>query len=138
MTALVELAREIATKAHHGQYRRDGVTPYINHPEQVVTRVGSDPNLIAAAWLHDVLEDTAETKESLSDKGVPKNVVQAVELLTKTPGVSYEIYLDAISKNEIATCVKIADMLSNLADGPTEKQIRKYATGLLKLVPETA
>lgn len=134
MHNLTELAREIATQAHDGQYRRDGVTPYINHPAAVVSRVGSDPHSIAAAWLHDVLEDTSETRASLLEKGIPPEVVHAVVLLTKSDGLPYDDYLNLILTDVIATRVKIADMLSNLADGPTEKQIRKYATGLLRLV----
>lgn len=136
MKPLVEKAREIATIAHEGQFRRDGTTPYINHPEAVVQRVGSDERLVAAAWLHDVLEDTTETRESLLKKGIPDDVVRAVERLTKSTDLSYDQYLAEILKDAIATRVKIADMLANLADRPTEKQIRKYATGLLTLVPE--
>ncbi|TWT85750.1 GTP pyrophosphokinase [Posidoniimonas polymericola] len=135
MTSLVDLAEQIAVRSHAGQFRRDGVTPYVEHPRAVVARVGDSPNLIATAWLHDVLEDTDETRESLLAAGVPAEVVDAVELLTKSPGVAYEAYLSAILGNPIAREVKIADMLSNLADGPTPKQIRKYAAGLLRLVP---
>ena len=31
---LIDKARDIATKVHKGQYRRDGITPYIEHPQQ--------------------------------------------------------------------------------------------------------
>lgn len=135
MTSLVDLAEQIAVRSHAGQFRRDGVTPYVEHPRAVVSRVGDDPALIATAWLHDVLEDTDETRDSLLAAGVPAQVVDAVALLTKSPGADYEAYLSAILSNPIARQVKIADMLSNLADGPTPKQIRKYAAGLLRLVP---
>lgn len=68
MHPLIELAREIATESHVGQFRRDGVTPYIDHPAAVVTRVGSDLRMIAVVWLHDVLEDTSETQTRFSKK----------------------------------------------------------------------
>jgi len=42
--------------------------------------------------------------------------------------------LYCVKCNELARKVKIADMLSNLADNPTDKQIKKYAKGLLFLV----
>lgn len=135
MQTLTELARKIATDAHDGQFRHDGITPYIKHPEEVVNRVGNCPSLIAAAWLHDVLEDTSETRESLLGKGIPLDVVRAVGVLTKSSTFTYDQYLDSILTDAIATKVKIADMLANLADHPTEKQIRKYAQGLLRLVP---
>ena len=38
--------------------------------------------------------------------------------------------------NELARVVKIADMIDNLADKPSKKQIIKYATGLLALVED--
>ncbi|TWT30158.1 GTP pyrophosphokinase [Posidoniimonas corsicana] len=135
MPALTDLAKQIATDAHAGQFRRDGVTPYIEHPRAVASRVGDDPRLVAAAWLHDVLEDTDQTAESLLAQGVPAEVVDAVELLTKSPAVAYGDYLARVADSPIARQVKIADMLSNLSDGPTPKQIRKYAEGLLRLVP---
>ena len=56
---IVRLAAQIATDAHRGQFRRDGVTPYISHPEAVAKRVEGDDLAEAIAWLHDVLEDTA-------------------------------------------------------------------------------
>jgi (p)ppGpp synthase/HD superfamily hydrolase len=123
----------IAAQAHWGQTRRDGVTPYINHPKAVAERVRGDIDAEMVAWLHDVLEDTDLTANDLLDKGVPFNVIEAVIWLTKTKGVSYETYLALIKKNPLARKVKIADMLANLSDAPSEKQIVKYAKGLLYL-----
>lgn len=133
---LPQRARAIAFKAHEGQYRRDGTTPYIVHPQAVVERVGDDQDAQAAAWLHDVVEDTSETAETLARQGIPENVVEAVELMTKTKGVSYEDYLAKVAANPLATKVKIADMLANLSDNPTPRQIRKYAKGLLILTAD--
>ena len=135
MNDLPTVAEAIATLAHSGQYRRDGITPYIEHPRSVVRRVDDDPLVIATAWLHDVIEDTVTTAEDLAKQGIPPQVVQAVLLLTKTASTSYTGYLDRVASNDLARRVKVADMLSNLADGPTNRQIRKYAAGLLKLVP---
>ena len=52
-------------------------------------------------------------------------------ILTKKPGQEYEDYVSAIIKNKSAVRVKTADMLSNLADTPTPKQIVRYAKTLL-------
>lgn len=133
---LVNLARQIATGAHEGQYRRNGKTPYIEHPAAVASRAARAPESQAAAWLHDVLEDTEVTREELLDHGIPESVVAAVEALTKQDGLSYQDNLQRVASNELARGVKIADMLSNLADSPTENQIRKYARGLLVLLEE--
>jgi len=132
--ALILSARQIASRAHSGQQRRDGWTPYINHPVAVAAKLAGESSVvIATALLHDVLEDTAETAESLRAAGIPESVVHAVEVLTKTDGVAYDDYLRGVRQNWIARKVKVADMLHNLSDTPTEKQIRKYARGLLIL-----
>jgi (p)ppGpp synthase/HD superfamily hydrolase len=133
--SLIELAKSIATKAHEGQTRRDGKTPYIEHPKAVVLRLlHENEKVIAAAWLHDVLEDCDVTVFDLRRAGIPWQVTDAVEFLTKRDDQDYEDYLHWISLNDIAHKVKIADMLANLSDAPTKKQIKKYAKGLLFLL----
>lgn len=133
-----EHCQEIATAAHFGQTRRDGVTPYIFHPHSVVTRLNSrDIYAVCVAWLHDVLEDTHETEATLLSKGVPLLVVDTVALLTKEKGVSYQDYLEKIKASPLASKVKIADMLANLSDKPTDRQILKYARGLLFLYEDS-
>lgn len=127
--AIAPIAEKIARQAHHGQFRRDGVRPYIVHPEAVASRVETDHQK-AVAWLHDVLEDTATTAEDLRAAAIPENIIEAVQLLTKSPNIPYADYLAKVRANELAKAVKVADMLSNLADTPTEKQILKYAKGL--------
>jgi len=133
---LVQLAEQIATKAHEGQFRRGGIVPYIEHPKVVARRVGDDAEVQVVAWLHDVIEDSEHTAQSLQNAGIPPHLVSTVVLLTKTREIVYEDYMDKVASCPIATRVKIADILSNLADNPTRKQIRKYAKGLLRLTRE--
>ena len=130
---IVQLAETLATEAHAGQFRRGGQVPYIDHPRAVVRRVGDDPDARVVAWLHDVIEDSDHTCETLLEGGIPSHLVDAVVTLTKTRETDYDSYLERIATSPLATKVKIADMLSNLADNPTKKQIRKYAKALLKL-----
>lgn len=135
---IIEISKQVASRAHSGQHRRDGWTPYINHPAAVAGKLaGESVVVIATAWLHDVLEDTAETPETLRAAGLPDSVIHAVEVLTKTEGVSYGEYLSGVRQNWIARKVKVADMLHNLSDAPTERQIIKYAKGLLLLLNVT-
>lgn len=134
---LVATAAAIARAAHADQFRRDGTTPYWRHPENVAGRLRGDPVAEAVGWLHDVLEDTAETPAGLRARGLPDEVVERVEKLTKRAGQPYQDYLAGIKADPVARRVKIADMLSNLADVPTEKQIVKYAKGLLFLLVES-
>jgi (p)ppGpp synthase/HD superfamily hydrolase len=114
-----------------GQFRRDGVTPYITHSEAVAKSLeGEDPNVIAAAWLHDVLEDTTATPDVLRDVGVSEKVIRSVTILTRKEGQGYEEYLGWVRLNDIACKVKIADMRHNLSDSPTDKQVEKYTRAL--------
>jgi (p)ppGpp synthase/HD superfamily hydrolase len=129
------LAEQIARKAHSNQFRRDGVTPYITHPEAVANKLKSEGDeAVAVAWLHDVLEDTKMTPECLRDAGIPMTVIDAVCDLTHQREEPYADYLEWIKRNPLAVKVKVADMLHNLSDAPTQKQIVKYARGLLALL----
>ena len=139
MDELVTKAYIIARAAHYGQFRFDGKTPYITHPERVSTRLeanGFGSEYQAVAMLHDVLEDTEFTAKDLLDRGIPEHIVYAVITLTKEEGIDYGAYLDKVRINELARVVKIADMIDNLSDQPSKKQIIKYATGLLILVED--
>jgi (p)ppGpp synthase/HD superfamily hydrolase len=134
---LKEKALQLATKAHAGQFRRDGVTPYINHPIAVAEKLKDErEEVIAAAALHDIQEETNITSADLYREGFPQEVIEAVELLTKWEGIDYTFYLSRLKYNEIARKVKIADMLHNLSETPTKRQIIKYAKGLLYLMEE--
>lgn len=131
-------AQKIAVLAHMGQKRRDGVTPYINHVADVVMRLVSrgitSQVIFDAAWLHDVIEDTHFTYDDLRRHGISEEVIETVSLLTRTSNIPNEQYLEGIKGNPFAKPIKIADMLSNLSDNPTEKQIYKYAKSLVYLM----
>lgn len=127
----LEIAKNLAWELHGGQYRKDGVTEYVYHPIAVSlhSSLKDDEKAQVAALLHDVLEETKVTKGMLLEN-FDLEIVWAVELLTKTRGESYMDYLAKVKSNDLARKVKIADMICNLADDPSERQIRKYAVGL--------
>lgn len=65
---MIQEAAKFATRAHEGMLRKGGKMPYIYHPMEVallVSRMTKDEEVIAAAYLHDVLEDTAVTAQEL-------------------------------------------------------------------------
>ena len=62
-----------------------------------------------AALLHDVVEDTDITLDDLA-KEFPKDVIDALKLLTHQKGVPYMDYVAKIKTNDIAKAVKIADL----------------------------
>lgn len=67
-TSLVDKAITFATKAHHGTERRGKGFPYIIHPLEamaIVATMTSDPRLLAAAVLHDTIEDTEITYDDI-------------------------------------------------------------------------
>ena len=128
---MIVTARNFAQMAHVNQYRRDNKTPYFNHVDGVArTVIPQTPENIATAYLHDVVEDTGYTLNDLTKIGMPSEVVDAVNRLTKTKGMDYEVYLMSVKNNPIARAVKIADINYNMNDTPTEKQKEKYTKAL--------
>ena len=70
----------------------------------------------AVAVLHDVLEDTAVTAEQLREANLSREVVDAVSVLTRRSGQTYEQYIEQVAGNAIARPVKLADLADNLAN----------------------
>ena len=127
-----KLCYAIAKDAHAGQHRRGGEL-YINHPGRVARQFDANTIEASIAYLHDVIEDTDETAATLAANGVDDEVIARVELLTKRDGQGHWDYLTEVKKDQIARTVKIADMLDNLCDRPTEKQRDKYRDGIMWL-----
>lgn len=137
MPDLVTTARDIATTAHRGQVDKAGA-PYIGHPARVAghaAAAGGDERVVAAAWLHDVVEDTGVTPDDLCTAGIPDDVVAAVVALSKVPGQSVEDYVAAVNRDPIARAVKVADLADNtdperlaqLDEDTRERLVAKYA-----------
>lgn len=126
----------IAEEAHAGQFRFDGVTPYITHIRGVAESFREDEiGTRAVAWLHDVIEDNKKfTAEVLLARGVAPWVVETVVALTKVEGEDYFVYLARVKANPFARRVKIADILYNLNDSPSRNQVKKYAKALKYLL----
>lgn len=123
------LAESIARRAHAGQFRRDGVTPYITHP-QFVASMFEDDHMKAVAWLHDVLEDTTETEDSLRSAGVGEDVLDTLEILTHKRGEDYRSYIRRVSFLSATTSIKIADIFHNMSSNPTDRQRVKYTEAM--------
>ncbi|HEU5582068.1 TPA: GTP pyrophosphokinase [Streptococcus pneumoniae] len=104
-------AHNIAKMAHFGQVDRAGVD-YIKHPEAVASFVVTDEEK-AVAYLHDVIEDTSLTLLDLKKEGFSKNIIEAVDILTKKKGQDYQSYLNLVKTNELARVVKLADLRHN-------------------------
>ena len=132
--SLVEIAREMATKAHKDQ-KRWGGEPYIKHPESVVERLREDgfgDEFLCVGWLHDVVEDTDVTIEEIREK-FGDEITDAVFAMTKKENVPYSLYIKTLARNNIAAVVKMADLMDNLSDLKDGQRRDKYELAYLYL-----
>lgn len=122
---VIEHARLIATAAHYGQFRRDGVTPYITHPEAVAAAV--EDKFKPLAWLHDVPEGTFISLIALDNSSLPRWVLDPLWYLTRENDLDYGSYIRRICRDGgiSAITVKIADMRHNLSCNPSQRSIEK-------------
>ena len=124
-TSLAELERayEIAADAHQGQLRKSG-EPYITHPlavSEILADIGLDLETIIAALLHDTVEDTKYSLNSLK-KDFGKEVANLVDGVTKLDKLNYGPNAEAetlrkmviaMSKDIRVLVIKLADRLHN-------------------------
>ncbi|MFJ4160603.1 RelA/SpoT family protein [Microbacterium testaceum] len=121
--AIIERAYAVADKAHDGQKRQSG-EPYITHPlavAQILAELGLGPKAIAAALLHDTVEDTGYPLDELAaDFG--DEVAMLVDGVTKLDKVKYgdsaqaetvRKMIVAMSKDIRVLLIKLADRLHN-------------------------
>lgn len=83
----VQRARDLAERAHAGQTRKDGETPYFAHLEAVARILAEhgydDPVTLSAAYLHDVFEDQKEHEDAVRQQ-MPAEVVARVDALSES------------------------------------------------------
>ncbi|MFE2975135.1 HD domain-containing protein [Streptomyces sp. NPDC059258] len=105
----------IAREAHALQTDKAG-RPYVEHLSAVAEGVrvrGGDDGQIAAAWLHDAVEDDALSAQWLADAALPQGVKDIVLALTKRPGEELSSYTARILATPGALLVKEADLAHN-------------------------
>jgi guanosine-3',5'-bis(diphosphate) 3'-pyrophosphohydrolase len=131
---LVSEAAELAARRHTGMQRkgRSG-EPYINHLAEVANLLaqaseGNDAELVAAGWLHDIIEDTGLTRDQLAAQ-FGNRVANLVSEVTDDMSLPKEERRrrqieEAPKKSPAAKLIKIADKISNIrariADHPSE------------------
>ena len=111
-TQLTNKAIKLMFEAHKDQLDKSGM-PYVFHPWHVAESMTDEKSCIVAL-LHDIVEDTNITLDNLRENGFPDDVIEAIDILTKKDNQEYAEYIRNIAKNEIATNVKISDLIHNL------------------------
>jgi (p)ppGpp synthase/HD superfamily hydrolase len=122
----IQKAKIFATAAHAavGQQRKYTLEPYIVHPAEVASMVAQYNNneaMVAAAWLHDVIEDTNVTSEILSEE-FGDEITELVLWLTDVskPEDGDRATRKAIDLAKVALAppnaqtIKLADIISNI------------------------
>lgn len=131
---IIDKASDFAAKAHAGQTRRGG-EPYYNHVLRVAGLVGElteDADMIAAAYLHDTMEDCGITANELTLE-FGANIATFVQELTND-----EIQLKELGKEEYmvrklsalsahALTIKLCDTLNNMTETDSPSQAGTYA-----------
>jgi len=124
---LIDKAAAFAEKAHAGQTRKYTGRAYIEHPARVAQAVwrleGSTPEMVAAAWLHDVVEDTSVGLEDIRNL-FGNGVADLVGWLTNpSKGMNLpraerkRIDREHLAKTpHEAKIIKILDLLDNLSE----------------------
>jgi len=128
---LLENAFHICLDAHKDQKDKGG-KPYILHPIHLSTKF-EDETLKIIALLHDVIEDSNYTLKELALSGYSKEVINALNALTKRKGESYKESIERVKLNPLATKVKLEDLQHNMnvtrlskADDISLKSLKKY------------
>lgn len=117
--SIVERAFVAAENAHRGQLRRSG-DPYITHPvavAEILVDFGLDPATIAAALLHDTVEDTSYSPAKLREE-FGEEVASLVEGVTKLDRLTYGPTAEAetVRKMVVAMAKDIRVLVIKLAD----------------------
>ena len=110
-TPLIKKAIKICWKAHKDQLDKGGL-PYIFHPYHIAEQMTIETEIIVAL-LHDVVEDSNYTLKDIEQMGFSKDIIDALRAITKYPEESYKDYIYRVSKNPIASKVKLEDLLHN-------------------------
>lgn len=125
----LEKAISIATAAHKGQRDKAGA-PYILHPLRVMLQMDTEPEMVAAV-LHDTIEDTDISAESLKNEGFDRIILEAVESVTRRKGETYDDFVVRAGLHPLGWKIKQADILDNMNLGRiaslTEKDLQRVA-----------
>ena len=123
-TDIILGAKKFAQEKHKNQKRKDGVTPYSDHLEGVVNRLKNlgvtDKDVLCAAWLHDIIEDTDVTFDQINER-FGREVAVIVLSLSKDQNIPKKDremqYINQLKDASFQTkIIKLCDISANLKD----------------------
>src|SRR5664279_59043 len=117
--SIIERAYAVAETAHRGQLRKSG-DPYITHPlavTSILAELGMTPDTLAAALLHDTVEDTPYSLESMT-RDFGDEIAMLVDGVTKLDKVTYgeAAQAETVRKMVVAMARDIRVLVIKLAD----------------------
>ena len=107
------MAIKIAVDSHSGQTSNNG-EPYILHPMRMMFQFETEKERIVAI-LHDTIEKTQVDYSYLKDAGFSEEILSAIDSLTRKPDEDYNNYIHRVSKNKLATKIKVIDLRDNIS-----------------------
>lgn len=108
---MLNTAIKIAQEAFAGMKDEHG-NPYVEHALRVMEQMDTEEERIVAV-LHDVTEDTEISLNDLNTYGFSRKILDTIGQLTRRSEMTYFDYIDDISSSELATKIKIAELLDN-------------------------
>jgi (p)ppGpp synthase/HD superfamily hydrolase len=122
-SGLLAGALELASNAHADQVRKDG-SPFIGHPRavgEILERSGFDEDVLAAALLHDVVEDSEIQAAEIEDR-FGARIAALVAAMTEDPGIENYHERKRAQRDQVeaagadAVAIYAADKLANIRD----------------------
>lgn len=145
MITLTDRASMVASSMHKSQVRWAADKsktwtgePYFNHVRRVadtMRRQDAPEHVVAAAYLHDVVEDGHTNFVELHDDfGFPVMMVALVRVVTRCDTETYDQYIDRVAKNPEAAAIKRADLADNMSTLPSGHSLwSRYLKAMVRL-----
>lgn len=132
MLALEQKAKEFAYKAHKGMKRKGKELPFTYHLElvrKILKTLTTDEEILAAGWLHDVIEDTPITLDELK-KEFNSKICYYVDLETEDKSLPWKDrklkQIEELRRNNFeVSLIAYADKMANMTEMDSDYQLEK-------------
>lgn len=119
----LDIAIRVAAQWHRGERNMYGKNAIL-HPLRVMMKASAVEEQIVAV-LHDVVEDTKCNLKNLSEEGFSKNILEAVDAISRRQDEPYMDYINRVSQNHLGRNVKLLDLQDNM-NACSESLLKRY------------